>query len=307
MENFQLFTKKFIECYKTSLKQDYRYYYDDLAEYGDKDSDTALYFIEGINGVPGQIRFALPSLVKKYGTDIYIKCLYLPEFSSQALIWEKYTLENLDKKRAQIIDDLNSLGECYKKIKILVSSNGLYDFMYAQEGLDQKVIDKSVLYWVSVAPDRFLPLRLEKFFFRLNGFMHLGHSWFAVPNSNLLKMINPETTVWHDWNQYGVPKKWTKTDLELRFKYFGILWDYVSIERFNYVLEHMQTKASFPIEMPSYILAATADGYWQGRPISEIKKLIDHYFVNKQVIYREASHLWVLSPDNLTELMQFDK
>lgn len=307
MEKFQLFTKKFIKAYQTSITSDYRYYYDDFSEYGNRDADTALYFIEGINGTPGQIRFALPSIIKKYGTDIFIKCLYLPEFSSKSFIWEKYTTENLERKKTQLINDLNTLARRHSKLKILVSSNGLYDFMYAYGQLDKNVIDKAVLFWVSVAPDRFISSKCEKIFYRLNGFMHQGDKWFAAPNHNILKLFNPETTMWHNWKYKGIKKKWTKTDLELRFKCFGIFWDFVSVDRFNHLLSYLRNGATFPITIPSYILAATADGYWQGRPSSEIQNLIDQFFVDKQVLYKKASHLWVLSPENLTELVNLEK
>ena len=86
--------EKFIDSYEKSLKTDYRYFYDDFDEYGNRDASHAFYFIEGIGGVPGQIRFALPSLIRYFGTNIYIKSLHLKEFSSQEFIWNKYTLEN---------------------------------------------------------------------------------------------------------------------------------------------------------------------------------------------------------------------
>jgi hypothetical protein len=35
--------------------------------------------------------------------------------------------------------------------------------------------------------------------------------------------------------------------------------------------------------------------------------LIDRYFVDKEVLYRKASHLWVLTPDNLDDLLGLDR
>jgi hypothetical protein len=93
----------------------------------------------------------------------------------------------------------------------------------------------------------------------------------------------------------------------MRFRCFGMLWMYVSISRFNELLAYVRKDATFPITIPSYILAATADGYWQGKPQSEITKLIDRYFVDKEVLYRKASHLWVLTPDNLDDLLALDR
>ncbi|RWX45546.1 hypothetical protein H206_02662 [Candidatus Electrothrix aarhusensis] len=307
MKDYQLYTKKFVTACTTSLRNDYRQFYDDFFEYGNRSAETALYFIPGINGVPGQIRFALPSLMKRYGTDIYVRCLNVPEFSSKAFIWEKYIPANMDRKRAQIVSDLNELGETYKHVKIIVSSNGIYDFMFALSGVDQCLLEKAVLFWVSVAPDSFEPTQWEKLFYRINGFQEGGHRWFAVPNSNMLKMLNPEVSVWHQWKRGGIQKKWTKTDIEFRFRCFGMLWMYISISGFNHILEYMRKDADFPIRIKSYILAATEDGYWQGKPESAITKLIDRYFVNREVLYRKVSHLWVLDPDNLDDLLSLDR
>ena len=55
-----MLTNKFIKDYKRTLKEDHHCFYDDINEYGNRDSDLAFYFIQGINGVPGQVRFALP-------------------------------------------------------------------------------------------------------------------------------------------------------------------------------------------------------------------------------------------------------
>jgi hypothetical protein len=307
VDDFQLYTKQFVTACTASLAHDYRQFYDDFCEYGNRDADTALYFIPGINGVPGQIRFALPSLMKRYGTDIYVRCLDVPEFSAKTLIWEKYTFAHMNKKRTQIISDVNELAERYTHVKIIVSSNGIYDFMFALSGLEQGLLKKAVLFWVAVAPDSFESTPWENFFYRINGFQEDGHRWFAVPNSNMLKMLNPEVSVWHQWKGRGVKKKWTKTDIEFRFRCFGMLWMYISISRFNEMLAYMRKDAEFPIPIQSYILAATADGYWQGKPQSEITKLIDRYFVDKEVLYRKASHLWVLTPDNLDDLLGLDR
>lgn len=86
-----------------------------------------------------------------------------------------------------------------------------------------------------------------------------------------------------------------------------MLWMYISISAFNNILEYMRKDAACPIPITSYILAATEDGYWQGNPESEITKLIDRYFVNREVLYRKASHLWVLDPDNLDDLLALDR
>jgi hypothetical protein len=306
MHDLQLLTQKFVTAYTKSLGNDHRQFYDDLSEYGSSTAETALYFIPGINGVPGQIRFALPSLLKKYGSNIYVRCLHLPEFSAAKAIWEKYAPANIEKKRSQIVADLNDLGSRFKHIKILVSSNGIYDFMFALSKMEPSVSAKAVLFWVSVAPDRFEETPWQKLFYPLTGFQEQGHAWFAVPNSNYLKMFNPETAVWHVWHGAGVKKKWTKSDIESRFPCLGLLWMYISISRFNQLLEYMRQDALAPIPIKSYILAATEDGYWQGKPESEIVALIDRYFSDRKILFRKSSHLWVLTPDNLDALLALD-
>lgn len=298
-----MYAKKFVDAYRNELNNEYRHFYDDIDEYGNKDSDLAIYFVEGINGVAGQIRFAMPSIFKRFGRDFYAKCFYLKEFSSTEELWNKYTLENLEKKRDQIITDLNKLAAEHKKIIIVCSSNGFYDFLYAYQELPKSTIEKSNLVWVSVAPDHFLPSKWGDRFYKLNGFKKNGHRWFAFPNANFIKFMNPEISYTHKWEYHGRKKTFFKHDLELRFKCLGLNWAYASIDCFNSLLDKIKANVKKKIEMPSYILVATKDGYWQGKPKSEIKAQIDKYIVNKKVIYKKTSHLWVLMPDNVTELL----
>jgi len=298
-----ILTKKFIKKYIDAIKNDYRYFYDDIDEYGNVNSDTAFYFIEGINGVPGQIRFALPSIFKKFGKNIYIKCCYLKEFSCKELIWDKYTIKNIDKKRDKIASDLNKMAKKYKEIKIVVSSNGFYDFLYAYPKLNKKTLTKSQLFWVAVAPDNFKPTKWQNFFYKLNGFKKDNFTWFAFPNTKFFEFLNPEFKTEHKWAYKGMKKKFYKNDLELRFKCFGVRWCYASIECFSSFLSHILKNSKYPIDIESYILVATNDGYWQGKSIKEINKHIDKYILNKKIIYKKASHLWVLMPENITELL----
>lgn len=300
-------TKKFIKAYENSLKNVYRYFYDDLYEYGNINADHAIYFIEGIGGVPGQIRFALPSLIKYFGTDIYIKSLHLKEFSSQEFIWNKYTLENINKKRDKIISDLNNLAKKHKRITIVASSNGFYDFLYAYSGLNKLLLKKAELVWCAVAPDHFEKTKWENFFYKLNGFTKDNHRWFAFPNTNLLKFLNPELKIKHVWKYKGLKKTFNKNDLEFRFKCMGLWWGYASITCFNELLKHMTDNSKYPINIKSYVLVAATDGYWQGKPLSEIKKHLDKYLSNKEVIYKKASHLWLLMPDNITDILKLMK
>jgi hypothetical protein len=295
--------EKFIKAYERSLKTYCRYFYDDFDEYGNRDSPHIFYFIEGIGGVPGQIRFALPSLIKHFGTNIYIKSLNLKEFSSKEFIWNKYTLENINKKRDKIVSDLNNLEKKYKRITIVVSSNGFYDFLYAYGKLNKNLIKKSELIWCAVAPDHFEKTKWENFFYKMNGFTKDGHKWFAFPNNNLLKKLNAELKMTHKWSYKGMKKKFYKNDLEFRFKHFGLWWGYASITCFNELLKHITNKSKYPIDIKSYILVARADGYWQGKSVSEIKKHLDKYLTNKKVVYKKASHLWLLMPENIDEIL----
>ena len=83
-------TDSFLRRYHESLFYN-KNFYDDLEQVGNPQTCTeAFYFIPGFNGTPGQARFGLPSLVKKFGHNIFLKGLYLEEFSSRRPTWMKY-------------------------------------------------------------------------------------------------------------------------------------------------------------------------------------------------------------------------
>ena len=115
--------------------------------------------------------------------------------------------------------------------------------------------------------------------------------------------MNPEVSYTHKWNYKNRSKILYKHDIEIRFKCLGINWTYASIDCFNSMLDQIRLNVKKKVDMPSYILAATNDGYWQGKPKSDIKAQIDKYIIKKKVIYKKASHLWVLTPENVTELL----
>ena len=106
-------------------------FYDDFAEYGDRDAPLAFYFVPGIDGVPGQVRFALPMLLRTVGPHIYVRSLHLEEFSAKRPIWEKFTPANVDKKRERIVADLDRLAGRHEKLFVMCSSSGFYDFLSA--------------------------------------------------------------------------------------------------------------------------------------------------------------------------------
>ena len=100
------FALQFREKYLRSL-HDLRFFYDDVAEIGNAETaEHAFYFVPGINGTPGQMRFLLPSLIRVYGNNVYLKSLHLPEFSARVATWEKYTVENINRKLARLREDL---------------------------------------------------------------------------------------------------------------------------------------------------------------------------------------------------------
>lgn len=304
-KNKQTFTEKFLQAYDKALHEDYRFFYDDIAEYGNKNSDTAVYFIPGINGTPGQIRFILPSIVKNFGKETFVKCLHLEEFSSEKFIWDKYSIENLEKKKEKIINDLNELTRVFRRVKIFASSNGFYDFVHAYPFLSEEVKLKLEVFWSAIAPDEFKSSSWEKVFSKINGFKLGDDNWFAFPNHNFLKIFNPETSISHKWSHNGIKKNISKHDLEVRFKYFGLWWAYASIDCFNKMLKHLTRNFDEKIDVPVNFLVASHDGYWQGKSETEVLKLIDKYCANKrQIVYKKSSHLWVVVPDNLTNLDQ---
>ena len=302
-----MFAKYFLRAYEKALLSEYRFFYDDFAIYGNPDSPHAIYFIEGIGGVAGQLRFALPSIIRSFGTDIFIKALHLPEFSANRYVFDKYTMENVEKKRRTIVSDLETLSRKHQQITIIASSNGFYDFLYAYPMLGESILRKATLVWCAVAPDHFGPTLWEPIFYAINGMTIRGHRWFAVPNANLLRFINPELKWKHVWRHNGSRRVFFKDDLEFRFKWLGLNWDYSSISCYNEMLAHLTEGAPLPLPLKSYVLVATNDGYWQGTPVANITALVDKYLSNKQILYKRASHLWLLMPDNVSELLELTK
>ncbi|MGR9107407.1 MAG: hypothetical protein ACU843_10815 [Gammaproteobacteria bacterium] len=299
-----LCTSKFTDSYLKSLR-DYKSFYDDLAEYGKAaTSRNVFYFIPGFNGVPGQIRFALPSFAKSFGTDFYIRGLYLDEFSACRPTWEKYTPENLEKRHARIIEDLEFLGTRYDELAIIVNSSGFYDLLAVYPEISVPLRRKLTLAWIACAPDSSEETPWEGVFYRLNGFTHGSDRWFAYPNHNLITFINRECSANKRW-RYGQQKKtFFKYDLESRFYCAGILWAYVSVSRYNWVNQYNIAKAEYPIDIPAVVLVASKDGYWSGKSRGEIEWVIHRYLKPRRVLFRETSHLWVTVPENLSATLE---
>lgn len=299
-----LWTTEFTNNYLESLR-DYKSFYDDLYEYGNPgNTRNAFYFIPGFNGVPGQIRFALPSITASYGTDFYIRCLHLDEFSAGRPTWEKFNRANLEKKHAKLREDLSLLSERFDTISLIVNSSGFYDFLAVYKEFPETLRKKLKLAWVACAPDWSEQTSWEGIFYRLNGFDHHSDRWFAYPNHNWITFINGECSADKRWRHGPQRKTFFKYDLESRFYLAGILWAYVSVSRYNWVNEYNIGKAEFPIDIPSVVLVASKDGYWSGKSKGEIETVINRYLTCSQVLFRDTTHLWVTVPDHLSATLK---
>ena len=299
-----LWTSDFTDCYLKSL-QDYKSFYDDLSEYGNPNTtQNSFYFIPGFNGVPGQIRFALPSFTKTFGTDFYIRCLYLDEFSARLPTWEKYSRDTLEKKHSAIIADLASLSARYDEISVIVNSSGFYDFLAALPLIDGSVRTKLKIAWIACAPDWAEKTIWEGFFYRINGFEQQSDRWFAYPNHNWISFINRECSADKKWRYGPQNKTFFKYDLESRFYCTGMLWAYTSVSLYNWVNAYNIGKAEFPVDIPTVVLVAEKDGYWSGKSEAEIATVINRYLTRSEVLFRDATHLWVTVPENLTAALE---
>ena len=193
----------------------------------------------------------------------------------------------------------------YGEVVVIVSSNGFYDFVAAWRAMnDASAAPRLTLLWGACAPDRFAELRWETLFFGLNGFTVIGHRWFAYPNHNLLRFINPEMSTSVTWRYEALRRTFYKIDLESRFVCFNLYWDYVSIGCFNAMLEHVATSAGGLLPIETHVLVAANDGFWQGRGEAEVRAVIGRHVVPKTVMLKNASHLWVATPEHATALLQ---
>lgn len=297
-------THRFRENYLFSLHQ-HKSFYDDLYEYGNINrADYVFYFVPGFNGVPGQIRFALPSLIAYFGPDIYVRCLYIEEFSAKRPIWEKYNESNVLKRRRKIVDDINELTQSHGDVTVIVSSSGFYDFLAAFQDFSETTKTCLKVAWVACAPDWSDHSAWEKCFFKLGGLEYNGHRWFAYPNHNWMTFINQECDSKKRWKCNGQKKTFYKADLESRFWLGGLMWDYFSFGCYNWLTEFNISASNFPIDIPAGVLVATNDGYWLGKSEKEIESVVFKYLTKPKFIYRKTTHLWVIVPENITAMAQ---
>lgn len=298
-----LLSRLFRQRYLESLSY-YRWFYDDLDTYGPADAERAFYFVPGFNGVPGQIRYVFPSLMRLLGNRIHIKCLSVPAFASHRPIWDKYSTDNVDTKRSAIIADLGRLLANHSQVTVLCSSSGFYDFLGAMNEWSDAAAERRLrLAWAPCAPDRFFPSPWESLLFPLNGLVENGFRWFAYPNNWVLRWANPEIPPRHRWSHERQTRVLYKPDIESRFVVFGMLWDYLSIGCFGTMIQHMLSFVRRRLDIETHVLVAKDDGFWQGRSVDEIDATLNRYLTNFQATYKASSHLWALTPDHFTEAM----
>ena len=298
-----MFQERFRRAYLASLKH-HRFFYDDICEYGRPDgSKVCIYFIAGMNGTPGQIRFAFPSFVRRFGREIYVRGCYLPEFAATRPIWEKYLPGAAAAKRDQVARDLRELLDRFAHVYIIASSNGFYDLWAAAPRLPPDWEQRATLLWVACAPDHFEPSPWVSFFARWTGFHHQGFLWAALPNSNWLTWINPETSTHLRWRWGQERRLFHKEDVESRFWVAGLRWVYMSPDAFNDYLRVALEGARPPLAVNAYVLAASRDGYWYGRPPEALERTVDRYLSRREILRRPTSHLWVVTPDHLADYL----
>jgi hypothetical protein len=295
--------RHFLARYRRSLA-DYRLFYDDVAEVGNPDQAThAFYYVPGISGSPGQLRLALPSLVRVFGPRIFAKGLNAADFSATRPIWEKYTVENTDRKLEQLRADLRVMLDRFEHFVVVCSSNGLYDFLAAASGfLPGELEQRTHLLWASCAPDRYEPTVWERLFFPLNGLLYGGHRWFAYPNHDALRFVNPEATssfVWHDAHQL---QRLRKADVESRFRSLSLEWDYVSTSQLGHIASYVTSRIMRPWDAPAEVLIAADDGYWQDASSAMVQNVVRRYVPRARCAVRPGTHVSVVSPGNLMEL-----
>jgi len=300
-----LFAHRFKTRYLRSL-EDYKFYYDDLEEIGCEDrADHVFYFVPGINGTPGQMRFMLPSLTRVFGPRVFLKALHLREFSARRPTWEKYTAANLDCKLQRLREDLTGLLARHARVAVLCSSSGFYDFAAAASGLPRDLLaDRVQLVWGACAPDHFQPTGWERVFYPLNGFTHDSHRWFAYPTHNAFTLMSPETSTSLRWRDGHQQREFYKTDLESRFRCGGLDWAYVSVSQIGSAVAHVLRQIHRPWEFPTEALVAANDGYWQGRPQAAVEQAVRAHVPRSHIVFKPDSHLWVVNPTNLTEVFE---
>ena len=92
-------------------------------------------------------------------------------------------------------------------------------------------------------------------------------------------------------------------DLESRFVCFNLYWDYLSVDCINEMMDHALRNVRGPMDIEAHVLVGTNDGYWQGRSSNEIAAAIGKYVSPRSITLKNTSHLWVVVPENVSELL----
>jgi hypothetical protein len=129
-----------------------------------------------------------------------------------------------------------------------------------------------------------------------------GHPWFAYPNHNLLKRLNPETAATLHWREGHQQRTMRKADIESRFHCYGLQWAYVSTSQLGAIAAHVASLIQRPWGAPAEVLIADNDGYWQGVPHDTITSVVRKYVPQANCAFRPGSHLSVVNPTTLTEM-----
>jgi len=125
-----------------------------------------------------------------------------------------------------------------------------------------------------------------------------------VPNHNWLRWINAEANTHVRWKHGTQRRVFFKEAVESRFHAFGLRWVYTSTDCFNNYLGVATRKHRSPLDVRAYVLAASRDGYWYGKPPEALQRTLDKYLVKSDVLLRPTSHLWVATPDHFTAFLE---
>jgi hypothetical protein len=277
---------------------------------------VVFYFIHGFGGAPDQIKLII-NVIRKHYTDhkIIIKCANHVNASNVKLRAHiRYSKENIELFHKLILDDINLLLKKYKKnINIIVSSNGMYDFMSIYSYLNKNTLKNLTLIWVA----------MMDYTFELNFFKKMLLSIFPsvnnikfIPGHNLLKYINTELEQTFDGYKLNDNFEYEKfiykkIEIEGRINYMFFNWsDLESIDILtNRNMLQIQNLNGEKIDIRCIALVPLKDGYWN---VSEKKAntIMNDFFTNYKMVYTNQSHLWCINDliiDKFINIFKNDK
>jgi len=92
--------------------------------------------------------------------------------------------------------------------------------------------------------------------------------------------------------------------MESRFFKYGSLWSYFSIGCFNDCLSYLTSHSNDKLDIPAYVMAAEYDGYWQGKTMQDMRKIMERYIEKPVILSHPTSHLWIAAPEHVFALLQ---